>query len=90
LLGELAEIGIAGYALWQVRDDRGTELPPLLTGTREQVYGLGPEGAILIKAIQGQLRLRYEWDFGARARPQGHIFVAAISFLAHRRQQPIP
>lgn len=84
LFRELAETGIAGYALWQVRDDRGTELPPVLTGARDRVYGLGPEGAVLIKAIQGQLRLRYEWDFGVRARPQGHIFVAAINFLVHR------
>jgi hypothetical protein len=84
LFRELAETGIAGYALWQVRDDRGTELPPVLAGARDRVYGLGPEGAVLIKAIQGQLRLRYEWDFGVRARPQGHIFVAAINFLVHR------
>jgi hypothetical protein len=84
LLRELAETGIAGYALWQVRDDLGTELPPVLTGARDRVYGLGPEGAMLIKAIKGQLRVRYEWDFGVRARPQGHIFVAGINFLVHR------
>jgi hypothetical protein len=81
---KLAEAGIAGYALWQVSDDRGTELPPVLRGARDRVYGLGPEGAILIKAIQGQLRVRYEWDFGVRARPQGQIFVASINFLLHR------
>jgi hypothetical protein len=81
LFGELAETGLAGYALWQVRDDRGTQLPPVLAGVHDQVYGLGPEGALLIKAIRGQLRVRYEWDFGVRARPQGHIFVAGINFL---------
>jgi hypothetical protein len=84
LFAELAETGIAGYALWQVRDDRGTGLPPVLAGARDQVYGLGPEGAMLIKRIQGRLRVRYEWDFGVRARPQGHIFVVGINFLAHR------
>jgi hypothetical protein len=78
------EAGIAGYALWQVRDDRGTELPPALSGLRDRVYGLGPEGAVLIRPIHGQLRLRYEWDFGVRARPQGHIFVAGITFLVRR------
>jgi len=81
---ELGEIGIAGYALWQVRDDRGTELPPVLGGARDRVYGLGPEGAVLIKKLRGQLRVRYEWDLGVRARPQGHIFVVAFNFLAHR------
>jgi hypothetical protein len=84
LFRQLAETGIAGYALWQVRDDRGTELPPVLAGAHDQVYGLGPEGAILIKAIRGQVRVRYEWDFGVRARPQGHIFVAGVHFLLHR------
>jgi hypothetical protein len=81
----LAETGIAGYALWQVRSDRGTELPAVLTGLRDRVYGMGPEGAMLIKAIQGQLRVRYEWDFGVRARPQGHIFVVGVTFLVHRQ-----
>jgi hypothetical protein len=81
---QLAETGVAGYALWQVRNDRGTELPPALTGIRDRVYGLGPEGAMLIKAIQAQVRVRYLWDFGVHARPQGHIFVTGINFLVHR------
>src|SRR6185436_8335615 len=84
LFRQLAEAGIAGYALWQVRDDRGTELPRVLQGARDRVYGLGPEGAILVKSIRGQIRVRYEWDFGVRSRPQGHIFVAGINFLVHR------
>jgi hypothetical protein len=84
LFRKLAETGIAAYALLQVRDDRGTDLPSVLAGAHDRVYGLGPEGAVLIKAIQGQLRVRYEWDFRVRARPQGHILVVAINFLVHR------
>ena len=84
LFRELAETGMAGYALWQVRDDRGSELPSLLAGARDRVFGLGPEGAVRIKTIQGLLRVRYEWDFDVRARPQGHIFVAGVTFLLHR------
>jgi len=90
LFGQLAETGLAGYALWQVRNDRGAEVPPPLRGARDRVYGLGPEAAIVLKAIHGQVRVRYEWDIGARARPQGHIFVVGINFLVHRPQQPIP
>ena len=90
LFSGLVETGIAGYALWQVRDDRGTGLPHVLAGARDRVYGLGPEGAVFIKAIRGQLRVRYEWDLGVRARPQGHIFVAGINFLVHRPQNSIP
>jgi len=90
LFGQLVETGLAGYALWQVGDDRGADLPPPLRGAHDQVYGLGPEVAMVLKAIRGQVRVRYEWDIGVRARPQGHVFVAGISFLVHRSQQPTP
>ena len=76
----VAEAGIAGYFLRQVRDDRGSQLPSAIAGVRDQVYGLGPEGAVLIKSIRAQIRMRYEWDFGVRARPQGQIFVSSITF----------
>jgi hypothetical protein len=85
LLKQVAEAGIAGYGLWQVRDDRGSQLPPAITGARDQVYGLGPEGAVLIKAIRAQIRARCEWDFAVRSRPQGTICVAGVNFLVHRR-----
>ena len=90
LAGQLVEAGLAGYALWQVRDDRGTDLPLLLRGARDRVFGLGPEGAVMLKAINGQIRLRYEWDIGVRTRPQGSIFVAGINFVVQRPQQPSP
>jgi hypothetical protein len=86
--GQLAEAGLAGFAFWQVRDDRGADVPPVLRGARDRVYGLGPEAAILLKAIRGQIRVRYEWDFGARSRPQGRIFVAGLNFLLAQRGKP--
>jgi hypothetical protein len=86
--GQLAEAGLAGFAFWQVRNDRGADLPPVLRGARDRVYGLGPEAAILLKAIRGQVRVRYEWDIGARARPQGHIFVAGLNFFLSQRGKP--
>ena len=86
--GQLAEAGLAGFAFWQVRDDRGADVPPVLRGARDRVYGLGPEVAIMLKAIRGQVRVRYEWDIGARARPQGRIFVAGLNFLVAQRRQP--
>ena len=86
LFGQLAEAGLAGFAFWQVRDDRGAGVPPVLRGARDRVYGLGPEAAIMLKAIRGQVRVRYEWDIGARSRPQGRIFVAGINLLTRSRQ----
>ena len=90
LLGSLVETGIASYALWQVRNDRGANLPPVLRGVRDQVYGIGPEAAVVVKAIHGQVRVRYEWDIGVRARPQGQIFFVGINFLVQKPQQRIP
>jgi hypothetical protein len=90
LFGGVLETGLASYALWQVRDDRGPDLPPVLRGSRDRVYGLGPEGAVLVKAIRAEVRARVEWDMGVRARPQGYILVAGIEFLIHAPKQPAP
>ena len=85
---QVLEMGLAGYALWQVRDDRGADLPPVLLGARDRVFGLGPEVAVLIKSINSQLRARYEWDIGARSRFQGNIFAVGINILVHHPRQP--
>jgi hypothetical protein len=86
-LGQTAETGIASYAFWQVRDHSGTELPAVLRTARDRVFGLGPEAAIFIKPIRSQVRVRYEWDLGVLARPQGHIVVVDIYFLVHAPKQ---
>jgi hypothetical protein len=79
---EAVEFGLAGHGLWQIRDDRGADLPPLLRGARDRVYGLGPEAAVTLRAIRSQIRIRYEWDLGVRSRPKGNVFVVGFSFLA--------
>jgi hypothetical protein len=84
------EAGLAGYALWQVRDDRGADLPPVLRGGSDRVYGLGPEVAVFIKSINTQIRTRYEWEFGVRSRPQANIFVVGLNILVHHPRPPGP
>ena len=78
------EVGAAGHGLWQVRPDRGADLPPILRGGRDRVYGVGPEVAVLIKAIRSQIRVRYEWDLGVHSRPKGNVFAAGINFAVWR------
>jgi hypothetical protein len=78
------EAGLAGYALWQVRPDRGADLPSALRGARDRVYGLGPEVAVMVKAIRSQIRIRYEWDLGVRSRPKGNVFVVGFTLVAQR------
>lgn len=78
------ELGIAGYALWQVTDDRGPDLPAALRGARERVFGLGPEVDILVPALQSRLSARFAWDIAGRARPVGTILVLGLSTVVWR------
>jgi len=83
-LDQVIEVGAAGHGLWQIRPDRGADLPPVLREARDRVYGVGPEVAVLIKAIRSQIRVRYEWDLGVQSRPKGNVFAAGINFLVWR------
>lgn len=78
------DAGLAGFALWQVTDDRGADVPEVLRGARDRVFGLGPEVDILIPALRLRIGLRAEWDFGVRSRPQGRILVASLTYAAWR------
>jgi hypothetical protein len=82
LLLKVVDVGIAGYALWQVRDDRGAALPDVLRGARERVFGIGPEVNVQIPRLRTRVGARYVWDIGARARPQGRLLTVTVSFLA--------
>jgi len=82
------ETGVAGYWLRQVSADRGADLPPVLEGVRDRVYGIGPEVAVTMKTIRSQIRMRYEWDLGVQSRPRGNIFVVGVNFVAMRPQTP--
>jgi len=88
LFNRVVEAGVAFNSLWQVRADRGADLPVVLRGARDRAYGFGPDVAVMIKTIQSQLRFRYEWDMGVRSRPQGNVFVAGLNVTLQRPQQP--
>ena len=83
-VGRILDVGVAGYALWQVTDDSGTALPAVLRGARDTVYGLGPEIDLRIPAARCSLVARFEHDFGARSRPQGEIFVFGLTSMLWR------
>jgi hypothetical protein len=75
-------VGVAGYALWQVSDDRGSDLPPTLTGLRTRTYGLGPEVDFVVPSMRLRGEVRYEWDLGTRARPQGNVLGIGLTYRA--------
>ena len=88
LLWRFVDVGVAGYALWQVTDDRGADVPALLRGARDQVYGLGPEVSVLIPALRTKVGVRHEWDLSAQSRPEGHLWVFSVAVLAWRPAPP--
>jgi hypothetical protein len=77
-------IGGAGYGLWQVRDDRGTDLPAALRGARDLALGVGPELNSTLAPIRSQITLRYCRDIAVKSRPLGHILVFQLTILARR------
>ena len=81
---QAVSIGVAGYGLWQVQDDRGAALPAALAGARDLALGLGPELDSTFAPIRSQITVRYCRDVAATARPLGHILVLQITILARR------
>lgn len=75
---EHLDVGLAGYALAQVADDRGAELPPALRGRRDRVLGLGPEVKAPIPGLRARLGARYTWDLDVRARPEGRLLIIEL------------
>jgi hypothetical protein len=75
-------LGLVGYALWQVTDNTGTELPVVLEGARDRAFGLGAEVDFLLAPLRSKVIMRYEHDLSARSRPLGQIFVFALAFSA--------
>jgi hypothetical protein len=80
----IVDVGLAAYALWQVRDDRGNALPEALRGARDRTVGLGPEVDITLAPIRSRITLRYCHDIAVRARPLGQIMLIGLTVLARR------
>jgi len=53
-LFQVVDVGLVGYALWQVADDRGSDLPLALRGRARASFGLGPEIGITIPALRAR------------------------------------
>jgi hypothetical protein len=82
------DAGLVGYALGQVTDDSGSDLPAVVRGARDRVFGLGPEIEVEIAAIRTQLTVRYEHDLAVASRPEGQIFVLELNAIAWSPEPP--
>jgi hypothetical protein len=77
-------VGLVGYALWQVEDDSGSDLPAALRGARDRAFGLGAEVSVPITAIRSRITTRYAHDLSVRSRPEGGVLTLEVSFVAWR------
>lgn len=78
-------IGLAGYGLWQVRNDRGSDLPAAVAGARTRAFGLGPEIDVTAPKLGLRAEVRYEWDLSVRSRPQGQVLSVGLSYRARAK-----
>jgi hypothetical protein len=79
----IVDLGLAAYGLWQVRDDRGNDVPQSLRGARDRAFGLGPEIDIRLP-IHSRITLRYCHDVAVLTRPLGQILVFGLTVSAPR------
>jgi len=80
----IVTMGLAGFALWQVTPDRGTDIPRTLRGERSRVFGLGPEVDATIPQWQTRVTFRIEREFGVQSRPQGHVLALGVFWRPSR------
>lgn len=79
----IVDLGLAAYGLWQVRDDRGNDVPESLRGARDRAFGLGPEIDIRLP-IHSRITVRYCHDVAVLTRPLGQILVFGLTVSARR------
>ncbi|MBF0627276.1 MAG: transporter [Magnetococcales bacterium] len=75
---DLLEVGLAGYAQWQLTNDRGAGVT-WNPNDHDQVFGIGPELVATIPALKMSMSLRGVWEFGAEDRPQGSIMTLTLT-----------
>ncbi|NOZ12988.1 MAG: transporter [Acidobacteria bacterium] len=76
--GRFTDVGIAGYAAWQVSADSGAVTGP---DVRDRIMALGPEISTVLPKAGLMISVRVLKEFNAVDRPEGWI---AVTTLTHR------
>jgi hypothetical protein len=82
------DVGAVGFALWQITDNAGSDLPPMLQGARDRTFGAGPEIDVTVAPIRSRIILRYEHDFASESRPSGQILLIGLTAAAWAPPRP--
>jgi hypothetical protein len=69
LWGSAMDIGVSGFAAWQISSQSGGH--QLIDTSRYRYFGIGPEASVPVTGRLA-LRLRAQWEFGARNVVQGN------------------
>ena len=77
----IVDVGLVGAAYWQVRDNRGLQLPPVLQVRATASMASGAELDVTMP-IRGRAILRYAHDLGSQTRPEGQLFLFGLNFTA--------
>ncbi len=81
------DVGLCGYAHWQVTDDEGDAIdddPTRLYGdpdVHDRVFAAGPEVAVFVPDWNMQFAFRYLKEFKAEDRQQGYLMVLTLTFV---------
>jgi hypothetical protein len=70
--------------------DSGSDIPALLQGLKDRVFGLGPEFNIFLPKPRLTFLVRYEPEFGARTRTQGQTILFSLMWIAKPLVQSSP
>ncbi len=80
--GGIVSLGPVGYALYQVQNDRGADVPPALVGARDRAFGLGGELDLTLENGRSQLFFRYAHDVDVQTRPEAQLFFVGVAIRA--------
>jgi len=78
----IVSVGPVGYALYQVQDDRGADVPAALIGARDRACGLGGELDLTLEKGRTQLFFRYVHDIAVQTRPEAQLFFVGVAIRA--------
>ncbi len=75
---QLIQVGMVGYAEFQLTNDSGSAVPALTADNKDRVFALGGEFGVILPAKKFNFMVRVLPEFGARNRTQGVTTVFSI------------
>jgi len=77
-LGEIVDVGVAGYAQWQLTDDSGRDVW-WDKSTHDRIAAIGPEVSVFIPPAKMFLSCRALWEFSAVDRSEGAAVILTLT-----------